>query len=73
MNKPLTIVMIEDDEGHARLIERNFRRAGVTNDIVHFSDGASSYTYFNGLQTKPAALSPHSCASRPQFAGCFRH
>ncbi len=31
---PVTIVMIEDDEGHARLIERNIRRAGVTNDIV---------------------------------------
>ncbi len=25
----VTIVMIEDDEGHARLIERNIRRAGV--------------------------------------------
>ena len=26
--KPVSIVMIEDDEGHARLIERNIRRAG---------------------------------------------
>jgi hypothetical protein len=29
------IVMIEDDEGHARLIERNIRRAGVNNVIEH--------------------------------------
>ncbi len=28
MSKPVTIIMIEDDEGHARLIERNIRRSG---------------------------------------------
>ena len=28
--KHVTIVMVEDDEGHARLIEKNIRRAGVT-------------------------------------------
>ena len=39
---PVIIVMIEDDEGHARLIERNIRRAGVNNDIVPFSTGAAA-------------------------------
>ena len=34
---PVCIVMIEDDEGHARLIERNIRRAGVNNDIIPLS------------------------------------
>src|SRR3979490_272116 len=29
MSKPVTIIMIEDDEGHARLIERNIRRDGT--------------------------------------------
>lgn len=56
--KPLTIVMIDDDEGHARLIERNIRRAGVKNDIIHFSDGASSYSYFDKLQTQKADGAP---------------
>jgi hypothetical protein len=37
MTKPVTIIMIEDDEGHARLIEKNIRRAGVTNDIKAFT------------------------------------
>ncbi len=37
--KLVSIVMIEDDEGHARLIERNIRRAGVTNEITHFLNG----------------------------------
>jgi CheY-like chemotaxis protein len=45
----VTIVMIEDDEGHARLIERNIRRAGISNSVRHFSDGTSALEFlFNG-------------------------
>lgn len=39
---PVTIIMIEDDEGHARLIEKNIRRASVNNEIRHFLDGTSA-------------------------------
>jgi CheY-like chemotaxis protein len=46
--KPVTIVMIEDDEGHARLIERNIRRAGVQNDIVPFTNGTDALTFLLG-------------------------
>jgi DNA-binding response OmpR family regulator len=46
--KPVTIVMVEDDEGHARLIERNIRRAGVNNEIVPFSDGTSAVEWLFG-------------------------
>jgi CheY-like chemotaxis protein len=45
---PVTIVMIEDDEGHARLIERNIRRSGINNDIVPFSSGKPALDYFLG-------------------------
>jgi DNA-binding response OmpR family regulator len=38
-SNPVTIVMIEDDEGHARLIERNIRRSGVNNEIIPFTNG----------------------------------
>ncbi|MBK3733104.1 response regulator receiver domain-containing protein [Azospirillum brasilense] len=44
----MRIVMIEDDEGHARLIEKNIRRTGVTNDIVPFADGTSALAYLFG-------------------------
>lgn len=44
----VTIIMVEDDEGHARLIERNIRRAGVTNEIVPFADGTSALEYLLG-------------------------
>ena len=46
--KPVSIVMVEDDEGHARLIERNIRRAGVNNEIVAFKDGTSALAYLMG-------------------------
>jgi CheY-like chemotaxis protein len=46
--KPVTIVMIEDEAGHARLIEKNIRRAGVNNEIVGFADGASALGYLLG-------------------------
>jgi len=32
MTLPVVIAMVEDDEGHARLIEKNLRRAGVHNE-----------------------------------------
>jgi len=44
-HQPVTIVMVEDDEGHARLIERNIRRAGIHNEIKWFADGGSSLDY----------------------------
>jgi DNA-binding response OmpR family regulator len=40
--------MIEDDEGHARLIERNIRRAGVNNEIVPFTSGTAAVDYLLG-------------------------
>ncbi|WIJ26506.1 response regulator [Devosia sp. RR2S18] len=46
--KPVTIIMVEDDEGHARLIEKNIRRAGVSNEIVSFTDGTSALAYLMG-------------------------
>ena len=48
MSQPVTIIMIEDDEGHARLIERNIRRSGVNNEIVPFSNGTAAVNYLFG-------------------------
>src|ERR1700716_4321626 len=48
MSKPVTIIMIEDDEGHARLIERNIRRSGVNNDIMPFTNGTAAVDYLFG-------------------------
>ena len=61
MTTPVVIVMIEDDEGHARLIERNIRRSGVNNEIMPFTDGTSAVNYLfgkdgSGIEHKGRAL-----------------
>ena len=48
MNQPVTIIMIEDDDGHARLIERNIRRSGVNNKILPFTSGTDAVKYLFG-------------------------
>jgi CheY-like chemotaxis protein len=46
--QPVQIVMIEDDEGHARLIEKNIRRAGVNNPVAPFANGTDALRYLFG-------------------------
>ena len=60
MNEPQTvgIVMIEDDEGHARLIEKNIRRAGISNGIRHFTDGTSALDFLFHAPDGPALNGP---------------
>jgi len=44
------ILLIEDDDGHARLIERGLRKVGVINPIERVADGndAMDYLYRRG-------------------------
>lgn len=44
-DQSVTILLVEDDPGHARLIERNLRRAHITNEIVRLSDGQQAVDY----------------------------
>ena len=55
---PVTIVMVEDDEGHARLIEKNIRRAGISNEIRHFLDGGSALDFLFKAPEGPALNGP---------------
>ena len=57
-HQPVNIVMIEDDEGHARLIEKNIRRAGIHNDIRHFADGTLALDYLFNDTEGPALGGP---------------
>jgi CheY-like chemotaxis protein len=60
MTTPVTIIMIEDDEGHARLIERNIRRSGVNNDIVPFRNGTDALNYLFAQDHSGLAHKGHS-------------
>ena len=57
-HRSVGIVMIEDDEGHARLIEKNIRRAGILNDIRQYTDGTSALDYLFNAPDGPAKNGP---------------
>jgi CheY-like chemotaxis protein len=46
MAEAVTIILVEDDDGHASLIERNLRRSGVDNRFLRFSDGQQGLDFF---------------------------
>ena len=55
------IVLIEDDDGHATLVERNLRRSGVSNGFLRFRDGQEALDYFFGAPGDgPAAAANRS-------------
>jgi CheY-like chemotaxis protein len=41
----VTILLAEDDPGHATLIQRNLKRSGFVNSIVHVNDGQEALDY----------------------------
>jgi CheY-like chemotaxis protein len=41
----VTILLVEDDAGHARLIEKNLRRSNIANEIITVSDGQQALDY----------------------------
>ena len=53
--QPVTIIMVEDDEGHAHLIEKNIRRAGVNNPIQPFDNGSDAVKFLFGADGTGAA------------------
>ena len=57
-HRSVSIVMVEDDEGHARLIEKNIRRAGIMNEIRHFTDGTSALEFMFNHADGPALNGP---------------
>ena len=43
-----TILVAEDDDGHARLIQRRFEEVGVRNPVIRFKDGAEAWDFVSG-------------------------
>jgi CheY-like chemotaxis protein len=39
------VLIAEDDDGHATLIERNLRRAGLLNEFIRFKDGQETLDF----------------------------
>jgi CheY-like chemotaxis protein len=53
--RPLpTILIVDDDEGHAILIRENLESAGVPNRIEHFRDGQAVLDFFAARRATPS-------------------
>ena len=46
MNQAPTILIVDDDEGHAILIRENLEMAGLKNPVQHFRDGQAILDFF---------------------------
>ena len=44
----VTILLAEDDDGHAELITDNLHEAGITNNILRFKDGQEIWEFLSG-------------------------
>jgi CheY-like chemotaxis protein len=53
MSQTPTILIVDDDEGHAILIRENLEAAGVTNPIEHYRDGQAILDYL--FRSRPAS------------------
>ncbi len=58
LSKTVTILLVEDDEGHAMLVQMNLRDAGISNPIEHIDNGRTALEYLQRLTTneQPAPL-----------------
>ena len=48
MSEGLTVLLAEDNDGHAALIKRRFRRLGVARRLMRFVDGAEILDFLFG-------------------------
>jgi CheY-like chemotaxis protein len=46
--EPLLIVLVEDDDGHADLVQRNLERVGVSNAVLRLQDGQEALDFLFG-------------------------
>jgi CheY-like chemotaxis protein len=59
--QPVIILLVEDDPGHALLIEKNLRRGGISNEITVLDTGQKAVDYLfkeGAYEEAPHALPP---------------
>lgn len=58
--EPLLILLAEDDDGHASLVQRNLKRSGITNTVVRVADGQQALDFV--LRQGEFAQRPTDCS-----------
>lgn len=54
----ISILLVEDNDGHAKLIERNLRKVNLLNPIVRAHDGVEALDYLHGRNPGEAPALP---------------
>lgn len=54
--KSVHIVLVEDDPGHARLIEKGLRRVGIHNPLTILRDGQEAVDYLFAVERRPIPM-----------------
>jgi CheY-like chemotaxis protein len=57
--REVTILITEDDDGHAELITDNLREAGISNDIIRFRDGQEAWDFLSEAGPGPHRIYNH--------------
>ncbi|MDD3877670.1 MAG: response regulator [Bacteroidales bacterium] len=53
MSKGIVIISVEDDSGHAKLIEKNLKKSEVVENIIHFENGEEVLNFLMRKGDKP--------------------
>jgi CheY-like chemotaxis protein len=53
MNTEVTILIAEDDDGHAELIQKNLKRSNIANALIRFKDGQEVIDFLMGREKGP--------------------
>jgi hypothetical protein len=71
----VTILLVEDDPGHTRLIEKNLRRANIKNEIAFATNGqeALDYLFCEGAFTNNHRICWYSLTSTCRYSTAIRY
>lgn len=59
MDRNITILIAEDDEGHFLLTRKYLRNAGIDNEIIWFTDGQQALDFFSNQNDQHQKLADH--------------
>jgi CheY-like chemotaxis protein len=57
--KPIRILLVEDDDGDAKAVERTFKKARIANPIVRALDGIEAMAMLKGTDKQPKLEAPY--------------
>ena len=56
---PIRILLVEDDDGDAKAVERTFQKARIANPIVRALDGIEAMAILKGTDKRPKLEAPY--------------